>query len=162
MRNIKTTAIALLTIVVSLGLCSYSSVPSSDEFGQQAADSQQVVSFRSPNCGCCEGWIEHMRANGFQVEDHVVDDIEAVKQEHHLPADLTSCHTAIASGYVIEGHVPAADVRRLLAEKPDVVGITVPGMPMGSPGMESGDVRQPYTVYTFTEEGTPEVFQEHS
>jgi len=103
-----------------------------------------------------------MRANGFQVEDHVVDDIEAVKQEHHLPADLTSCHTAIASGYVIEGHVPAADVRRLLAEKPDVVGITVPGMPMGSPGMESGDVRQPYTVYTFTEEGTPEVFQEHS
>jgi hypothetical protein len=103
-----------------------------------------------------------MRANGFQVEDNVVEDIEAVKREHNVPPDLASCHTAIVNGYIVEGHIPAADVARLLREQPDVAGIAVPGMPIGSPGMESGNIRQPYAVFTFTEDGTATVFQEHS
>ncbi|MGF1495507.1 MAG: DUF411 domain-containing protein [Elainellaceae cyanobacterium] len=162
-------AIALLIVVGSVGISACSTATSSDASPQQAAvvanlppESLQVASFRSPTCGCCVGWVEHMRANGFQVEDNVVEDIEAVKQEHNIPGDLASCHTAIVGGYVIEGHILAADVSRLLTEKPDVAGIAVPGMPIGSPGMESGDIRQPYAVYTFTEDGTPEVFQEHS
>jgi hypothetical protein len=122
----------------------------------------RIVSFRSPSCGCCHGWVEHMRANGFQVEDNVVEDIEAVKREHNVPAELASCHTAIANGYVIEGHIPATDVVRLLREQPEVAGIAVPGMPIGSPGMESGNIRQPYAVYTFTNDGSFAVFQEHS
>lgn len=169
MRRNTLGAIALLLIIGSLGLgaCSHSApLQGSTQQATLVADlppeARQVVSFRSPSCGCCEGWIEHMQAQGFQIEDNVVDDIEAVKREHHVPPDLASCHTAIANGYVIEGHIPAADVSRLLAEKPDVLGIAVPGMPIGSPGMESGDIQQPYAVYTFTENGTPEVFQDHS
>jgi len=173
MRRNTLGAIALLIVVGSVAISACSTATSSesspDAAVEQAAlvanllqEPLQVTSFRSPTCGCCVGWVEHMRANGFQVEDNVVEDIEAVKREHNIPGDLASCHTAIVDGYVIEGHIPATDVSRLLTEKLDVAGIVVPGMPIGSPGMESGDIRQPYAVTTFTEEGTPEVFQEHS
>jgi hypothetical protein len=102
-----------------------------------------------------------MQAAGFQVDDHVTEEIEAVKQELGVPLELASCHTAVVNGYVVEGHIPEADVRRLLAERPAVAGIAAPGMPIGSPGMESEDIQEPYTVYTFTAEGDVEVFQEH-
>jgi hypothetical protein len=121
----------------------------------------QVTSYRSPTCGCCGNWVEHMREAGFQVDDQVTEDMEAVKQELGVPTELASCHTAVVNGYVIEGHIPAKDVQLLLAEQPDVEGIAVPGMPIGSPGMESGNIVQPYTVYTFTEVGEAGVFQEH-
>lgn len=169
MRRKTLGAIALLIAIGSVSISACSHMTSSDVSHQQAAvvadlppEARQVVSFRSPTCGCCLGWVEHMRTQGFQVEDNVVEDIEAVKREHNIPTDLASCHTAIVNGYVVEGHIPAADVSRLLIEKPDVVGIAVPGMPIGSPGMESGDIRQPYAVYTFTEDGSIEIFQEHS
>lgn len=162
-------AIALVVAVGSISIGACSNLATSNVPTQQTAavaelpsEVRQVVSFRSPTCGCCEGWVAHMRANGFEVEDNVVEDIEAVKREHNIPTDLASCHTAIVNGYVIEGHIPAADVSRLLTEKPDVAGIAVPGMPIGSPGMESGDIQEPYAVYTFTEDGSTEVFQEHS
>jgi hypothetical protein len=104
--------------------------------------------------------MEHLRANGFQVEAHNVDDAKlmALEREAGLPRNLTSCHTAKVEGYVLEGHVPAADVRRLLREKPAVAGLTVPGMPMGSPGMEAGGARQPYSVLTFSKDGRSSVF----
>ncbi|KAI9129962.1 DUF411 domain-containing protein [Acaryochloris sp. CCMEE 5410] len=121
----------------------------------------KITAFRSPTCGCCGVWIEHMKAHGFQVEDNITEDLEGVKREHNVPDDLASCHTAIANGYVIEGHIPAADVKRLLAEKPDVAGIAVPGMPIGSPGMESGNIKEPYSVFTFDEAGQTTVFAEH-
>ena len=101
-----------------------------------------------------------MEAAGFTVTETLTDDLNAVKQEHGVPQDLASCHTTIAEGYVIEGHIPAADVQRLLAETPDVRGIAVPGMPIGSPGMEIGDDREPYTVFSFDESGV-EPFAEH-
>lgn len=121
----------------------------------------KITAFRSPTCGCCGVWIEHMKAQGFQVQDNITEDLEGVKREHNVPDDLASCHTAISNGYVIEGHILAADVKRLLAEKPDVAGIAVPGMPIGSPGMESGNIKEPYTVFTFDEIGQTAVFAEH-
>ncbi|MCM1983800.1 DUF411 domain-containing protein [Lyngbya confervoides] len=125
-------------------------------------EARQITTYRSPTCGCCGSWVEHMQAQGFQVQDKIVDNLEGVKRDHNVPEDLAACHTAIVDGYVIEGHVPAADVKRLLTEKPKVVGIAVPGMPLGSPGMESGNIREPYQVFTFDQAGKTAVFAEHN
>ena len=103
-----------------------------------------------------------MEAAGFTVKDNLTEDMTAIKEQYSLPANMASCHTTIADGYVIEGHIPAEYVQRLLTEKPDVAGIAVPGMPIGSPGMEAGDYVEPYTVFSFTEDGTTAAFAEHS
>lgn len=118
--------------------------------------------FRSPTCGCCGDWVSHMQAAGFQIDDHITADMDTVKQTYDVSEALSSCHTALINGYVIEGHVPATDVQRLLHEKPDVVGITAPGMPMGSPGMEMGDRVDSYTVYAFTADNKVLPFARHS
>ena len=119
----------------------------------QAADSTM---YRDPNCGCCLAWAAHLEedeAHSVETVDH--PDMAAVKAEHGVPSDLRSCHTAIVDGYVIEGHVPAADIERLLSERPEGVrGLAVAGMPMGSPGMEHGDHRQSYQVIAFGSAGT--------
>ncbi|MGB3518850.1 MAG: DUF411 domain-containing protein [Elainellaceae cyanobacterium] len=128
---------------------------------QQRLAEPALIVFRSPTCSCCGQWIEHMEAAGFRVEDHVTDDMTAIKQQHGVPDHLSSCHTALVNGYVIEGHVPASDVQRLLREQPDVVGIAVPGMPIGSPGMEMGDEVEPYAVIAFTQTGETLTFAEH-
>ena len=116
--------------------------------------------YKSPTCGCCAKWNAHMTAAGHGVVSHDVADVDAVKDEHKVPAALRSCHTAIVDGYVVEGHVPADVVAKLLAEKPaGVVGIAVPDMPAGSPGMESADgTRTPYTVMAFTGDGQARVY----
>lgn len=120
-----------------------------------------VQVWKSPTCGCCSAWVDHLRAAGFTVEVTDVDDIARVKREMGVPGSLQSCHTALVDGYVVEGHVPAADVRRLLAERPDVAGLAVPEMPIGSPGMEMGDQHEPYEVQTFTADGAVAVYSEH-
>ncbi|AFZ43885.1 protein of unknown function DUF411 [Halothece sp. PCC 7418] len=127
-----------------------------------APETLQITSYRSPTCGCCHGWVEHLKEEGFTVKDNVTEALNSVKSEHNVPQNLVSCHTAVINGYVVEGHIPATDIKRLLREKPDVAGIAVPGMPIGSPGMESGDIKEPYTVFTFTETGETEVYQKHS
>ena len=129
---------------------------------ESAAITREITVYRSPTCGCCGLWIEHMESAGFTVKDNLTEDMTAIKEQYGLPANLASCHTTIADGYVIEGHIPAEDVQRLLTEKPDVAGIAVPGMPIGSPGMEAGDYVEPYTVFSFTEDGTTAAFAEHS
>lgn len=96
----------------------------------------KMIVTKDPNCGCCGGWVEHMKAAGFPVEVITSSDVDQVKLRLGVPDDLASCHTAEVSGYVVEGHVPADAVKRLLAEKPQARGLAVPGMPMGSPGME--------------------------
>ena len=96
------------------------------------------------------------------MEDRVTEDMAAVKARYGVPDGLRSCHTAVIDGYVVEGHIPAADVARLLTETPDVAGIAVPGMPIGSPGMESGNYVEPYTVFSFRQDGTVAAFAEHS
>lgn len=120
----------------------------------------EMVVYRSPACGCCNAWVDHMRAAGFRVQVEDRADLAPVKAEMGVPFDLSSCHTALVEGYVVEGHVPAEDVRRLLAERPDVKGLAVPGMPVGSPGME-GPSPEPYTVVAFDGEGGREVFARH-
>ena len=116
-----------------------------------------VTTYKSPTCGCCSEWVEHMEDAGFVVEAQDVSDLAAVKQEQQVPGELQSCHTAIVDGYVIEGHVPEADIRRLLKDRPAVAGLTVPRMPMGSPGME-GPRHDNYDVLTFTSSGDTTVF----
>lgn len=121
----------------------------------------ELTVYRSPSCGCCGEWVKHMERHGFRVKDIQTEDMEAIKQEYGVPQDLTSCHTAVIDGYAIEGHIPADDVKSLLQQKPNVAGLAVPGMPLGSPGMESGDRKQAFAVMAFNENGESEVFQEH-
>ena len=116
------------------------------------AEAETVVVYKSPTCGCCKAWVTHMRENGFRVEVHEQYNVTPVKNELGVPGRLRSCHTAKVGGYVIEGHVPADQVKRLLEEKPDVTGLAVPGMPMGSPGME-GPRKDPYEVSAFRRDG---------
>lgn len=112
--------------------------------------------FRDPSCGCCHKWVEHVRADGFSVAVHDAASMKAVKARLGVPAELASCHTAEVGGYVIEGHVPAVAIRRLLVERPQGRGLAVPGMPIGSPGMEGG-VPEAYDVVLFGG-GEPRVF----
>jgi hypothetical protein len=122
---------------------------------------QEIVVYRSPSCGCCGGWIDYMKKQGFQTKDLLTSDLEAVKQKYKVPNKLTSCHTAVINGYAIEGHVPANDIKHLLQEKPNVAGISVPQMPVGTPGMEAGDRRDPFTVFSFDKKGTTKVFNKY-
>ena len=121
------------------------------------ADSTTVTVYKSPTCGCCKEWEKHMRESGFTVVSHDVSDLNAVKHQHGVTQDIGSCHTATVGGYVLEGHVPAADVKRLLAERPAIAGLAVPGMPMGSPGME-GIYSDKFNVVAFDRTGGRSVF----
>lgn len=124
-----------------------------------AAALPPVVVYKTASCGCCKGWVEHLQAAGFEVDARDTRELMAVKIDAGVPTHMSSCHTAIVDGYVVEGHVPADVVARLLAERPDVAGIAVPGMPIGSPGMEGPGAR-PYEVHAFHADGTTEVFAE--
>jgi hypothetical protein len=131
---------------------------------QQAyTDAPRMVVHKSASCGCCGLWVDHMRAAGFAVEVRNTDDLNPLKERVGVPYGKGSCHTAEVAGYFVEGHVPAADVKRLIAEKPDAKGLVLPGMPMGSPGMESPDGRvQPFTVQLVARDGTVSTFAEHA
>jgi hypothetical protein len=121
-----------------------------------------VVVTKSPTCGCCKGWVEHMRKSGFPVEVHDVLNLDPVKTRVGVPAGKGSCHTAEVGGYFVEGHVPAGDIKRLLAEKPAGKGLVLPGMPLGSPGMELPDgSTQPYTVELVANDGSTHAFSQH-
>ena len=117
--------------------------------------------YRSPSCGCCGGWVDHLRGAGFEVAVEMMDDVTPVAQRLGVPEDMRSCHTAEVAGYFVEGHVPAADVRRLVRERPEAAGIAVPGMPIGSPGMEMGGRRDPYHTLLVDRSGGISVFAQH-
>lgn len=120
----------------------------------------EVTVYKSPTCGCCKQWVTHLRDHGFTVKATDVSDVDPYKRKHGLPRRLGSCHTALVDGYVIEGHVPADDIKRLLTERPNVKGLAVPGMPMGSPGME-GPRKDPYAVLSFDAQGNSRVYARH-
>lgn len=145
---------------LSLAACS-DHQPQATNHPAPIAPDVTVVSYRSPTCGCCGLWVDHLRDRGFAVDDRVTEDLDAIKAEYNVPADLRACHTAIVGGYVVEGHTPAEDIQRLLTERPDIDGIATPGMPLGSPGMEAGEIREPYAVWAFSAEAEPTVFAEH-
>ena len=120
-----------------------------------------VTVFKDPNCGCCKEWVEHLRKHAFKVVTRDTSDVGGAKKTGRVPEQLHSCHTAFVNGYVVEGHVPAADIQRMLAEKPKIAGIAVAGMPVGSPGMEMGNRKQPYEVIAFNRDGSTKVFARH-
>ena len=126
-----------------------------------AANAASMTVMKSAACGCCAKWVEHVRKAGFDVKVVNVDDVMVVKARHGVPMSAASCHTTLVGGYVVESHVPVADVRKLLATKPRARGIAVAGMPMGSPGMEHGDHRPPYQTLLLKHDGTTTVFARH-
>lgn len=129
---------------------------------QQAALPLMTV-YKSPNCGCCKLWVDHVQNSGFKVSVIDTEDLNPIKLKLGVPASLGSCHTATVGGYFVEGHVPASDVKRLLKEKPDALGIAVGGMPIGSPGMEvpTGET-QPYSVTLVDTDGSESIFSSHT
>ncbi|MGB7421329.1 MAG: DUF411 domain-containing protein [Comamonas sp.] len=123
----------------------------------------EVQVWKDPNCGCCKDWIAHMQANGFSVRVHEQGN-NAARSRLGLPRQYGSCHTALVGGYVVEGHVPVADIRRLLRERPQALGLAVPGMPIGSPGMDGpayGGRRNPYQVLLIGKDGSAQVFNSY-
>ena len=127
----------------------------------EAAAAATIEVVKSPYCGCCTHWVDYLRAEGFEVRVVEAEDVTPAARRLGVPDGLRSCHTASVEGYAVEGHVPAADIRRLLAERPQAAGIAVPGMPVGSPGMEQGERRQPYATVLFRRDGRRTVFARH-
>lgn len=155
-----------LLLAVALGLAACNA-PDTPDAQAAATDATPVVTtsagpvatvYKSPTCGCCSLWNRHLEANGFEVVSHDRVDMTVVKDSLGVPSDLTSCHTAVIDGYIVEGHVPATSIQRLLEERPDALGLTVPGMPLGSPGMEQGDMKQSYDVLLVDNNGEATVF----
>lgn len=128
---------------------------------QSPVQAEEVVVYKSPTCGCCKAWVSHLKENGFNVTVHDQYDMQPIKRQMGVPQRLQSCHTAQVGDYVIEGHVPAADIVRLLREKLPIKGLTAPGMPMGSPGME-GPRKDPYEVLAFQPDGRTSVYARHN
>ena len=156
MRKIHFALIPLLAIGVPLGAAGLSVSESA------APPPIAITVYKTPQCGCCRTWVDHLRKNGFDVTTHDVDDISAIKTKLGVPSDLGSCHTAVAGSYVVEGHVAADEIQKLLATKPKIAGVAVPGMPAGSPGMEvPGRKADKYDVIAFAKDGKRSVFASH-
>ncbi|MDD4914413.1 MAG: DUF411 domain-containing protein [Methylococcales bacterium] len=148
-KLLKTVAASIL-LGFSLGL-----------HAEESAAVPEMTVYRSPGCSCCGKWLEHMQHSGFTVKTVMSDDMQAIKEKLGIPDKLASCHTATVDGYVVEGHIPAGDVRKLLLNKPAVAGIAAPNMPLGSPGMEAGGQKQAYQVMSFDKQGRVAIFAEH-
>lgn len=142
-----------------LALSALALAPLAHSAGAQTLPVVEV--FRNPSCGCCGDWVKHLEANGFKVKVTNVEDLPAQRARLGMPARFGSCHTARVGGYLVEGHVPAADVKRLLRDRPSAIGIAVPGMPIGSPGMDGPEYKgqqQPYEVLLVQADGGARVF----
>ena len=156
MRSLKLAVIPVFAVAVPLGAAVMSTA------AHEPAAPIAVTVYKNAQCGCCKNWVEHLRKEGFEVTAKDVNDLSAIKNKLGVPSALASCHTAIVGQYVVEGHVPAADIKRLLEEKPKVAGIGVPGMPVGSPGMEMpGTPADRYNVMAFAKDGKQRVFASH-
>jgi len=145
--------------LVALALTTGAAVPTPSS-GHSHSDGPVITVYKDPNCGCCNHWVDHLIKHGYRVTAKNTSEMTEIKRGLGVPEDLESCHTGVVNGYVIEGHVPAADISRLLKEKPAVVGLAVPGMPMGSPGME-GPRTDRYDVVSFDKGGKTKVFAKH-
>jgi len=118
----------------------------------QAEDARKAVLYKNPQCGCCEGYAAYLRGNGFDVTVKPTNDLTMISQNAGIPERLQGCHTMFIDGYVVDGHVPVKTIRKMLSERPDIAGITLPGMPMGSPGMV-GEKTETFTIYAVTKDG---------
>ncbi|MFN3780047.1 MAG: DUF411 domain-containing protein [Brevundimonas aurantiaca] len=128
----------------------------------QTRPSPSMRVFKTPTCACCDAWVQHLRDAGFGISITVMPSLRSVRSSHGMPEALASCHTGLIETYVVEGHVPADDIKRLLRERPQAVGLAVPGMPLGSPGMETADGQvQPYETLLVLASGQTRVFARH-
>lgn len=151
--------------IVTLAVCGIGFLSASAIAGQSTSTSSGqalpvVEIYKSAQCGCCKAWAEHLEKNGFTVISHDVDDVPAARKKLGMPSQYGSCHTAKAGQYLVEGHVPAADIKRLLKERPKAIGIAVPAMPPGSPGMES-EHPVPYDTLLIKKGGAASIFAHH-
>ena len=151
MRRLASAAILSLLLGFGLG---WRALPA------DAADPPTVEVWKTATCGCCRAWVKHIEDAGFRVKVTQVEDVAPIKRQFKVPPELSSCHTALVNGYVVEGHVPAADIVRMLKERPKIKGIFVPGMPVGSPGMEGPDGDK-YDVLAIDDAGKVSVFATH-
>ena len=151
----------LLALVLIPMACLNAAPAAKAPTNQQASQAPELTVYRSPTCTCCGRWLEHMKQNGFAIKDIPTEDMDAIKRQHGVPAALQSCHTALVGGYWVEGHVPAEDVKKLLRDKPAVAGISVPGMPVGTPGMEMGPRQDPFAVMQLDKSGNTSVFHDY-
>ena len=126
-----------------------------------AMEGKTMTVYKSPSCGCCSEWIDIMKSKGFKVDVIETNEVNNIKQKAGLQAGQTSCHTAFVDGYVVEGHVDYSAVEKMLVEKPNILGITVPGMPIGSPGMEQGNTKQAYNILYVNKDGSTGVYEAH-
>ena len=160
-----TQTITRRTTLKALGITLGAAMLAHPKLGNTSSPGKVVTVWKTPNCGCCKDWVSHLREEGFQVVTNDVSDTAPVRQKLGLPAKFGSCHTAQVGGYVVEGHVPAQDVKRLLREKPVAIGLAVPGMPVGSPGMEMQDdmlgVRDAFDVVLVNADGSSRIFQSY-
>jgi hypothetical protein len=151
-----------ILFLLAVGWCGIVNAESAwDQASAESVVATEITVHRSPSCGCCGIWLDHLKKQGFVVNDIKTQDVNLVKQQYGVGAGLASCHTALVEGYVIEGHVPAADIRKMLAEKPNIVGLSVPGMPQGTPGMEMSGRKQPFAVISFDKNGNQENYTEY-
>ncbi len=126
-------------------------------FLKDSSSAKEITVYKTPTCGCCGKWVDHLKSAGYDVKTKDLNSLAEIKDTHGIPPGLRTCHTGVVDGYVVEGHVPARFVTQLLEQKPDIAGIGVPGMPIGSPGME-GAYNESYDVLAFTNDGRTAVF----
>ena len=150
-----------LLLLLALGCSEEQQVESAKKIAQPIAEAPVLDVFKSPTCGCCGKWVSHIEENGLVAKTYHPDNLNLVKQKLGIAAEFQSCHTGVSKeGYVFEGHIPADVMQRFLAEKPKgALGLAVPGMPMGSPGMEMGDRRDSYDVLLLMKDGTASIYQ---
>jgi hypothetical protein len=170
-RHAMQIVLTAAAMVLVMGLAACARDPAAGPGGDSAEylDARQltdgnlplVVVYKSPTCGCCESWVGHMERAGFPVEVHDTLDFGPIKAEAGVPVGKGSCHTALVGQYFVDGHVPADDVKRLVTEQPEGRGLTVPGMPQGSPGMEQSGISEPYDVLLVAKDGSTKVFAHH-
>lgn len=153
------TLFVLLLCITTLSACTPSNSQPTDSQASVAQASSEVVVYKTPTCGCCSKWVTHLEEAGFTVKTTDLPDLTQIKKQFGVPGKLQSCHTAIVDGYLVEGHVPADVVSKMLNEKPEIAGISVPGMPIGSPGMEvEGRPNDKYDIIAFDKTGNTSVY----
>lgn len=151
----------LSAVSVILGVCFFTNNGYAEQPAKPVAavtEQIKIEVYRSPSCGCCGKWVEHLKENNFLVKDNLVNDVQPIKDKYGVPKEMASCHTAVVNGYVIEGHVKADDIRKLLKLKLNVAGLAVPAMPSGTPGMEMGGKKDTYDVMSFDKNKKYQVF----
>jgi hypothetical protein len=156
----KTDFVRTMALTVAFASLALTTAAARNSPSDAPAKKPVITVYKDPSCGCCKNWIAHLIKHGYRVDAKDSPDMTEIKRTLGVPTGLTACHTAMVNGYLIEGHVPAADIDRLLAQKPKIAGLAVPGMPAGSPGME-GPSAQRYQVLTFDKSGKTTVFASH-